>query len=95
LRHFSKRVILYVTVEKCIQDKENAVRDFGSGWGGLKEYAIKVGVANVDDTDDAVAAKVKAVIQGTMPEGEQEPEESEGGGLLSKAADALGLGENG
>lgn len=44
------------------------MREFGSGWSGLKEYAVKVGVATVDDTDDIVAAKVKAVIQGTLPE---------------------------
>ena len=46
------------------------MKDFGNGWSGVKDYAIKVGVATVDDTDDAVAAKVKAVIQGTLPEEE-------------------------
>ena len=67
------------------------MRDFGSGWSGLKEYAVKAGLATVDDTDDAVAAKIKAVIQGTLPEEEPEeaaPEE----GLLAKAAQAVGLG---
>jgi hypothetical protein len=44
------------------------MRDFGSGWGGLKDYAVKVGVATADDGDDAVAAKIQAVIQGTLPE---------------------------
>jgi len=47
------------------------MRDFGSGWTGLKEYAIKVGVCAVDDTDDAAASKIKLVVQGTLPE---EPE---------------------
>jgi len=56
------------------------VRDFGSGWDGLKEYAVKVGVATVDDGDDAVAAKVKAVIQGTLPEEAETPEAVEDDG---------------
>ena len=71
------------------------MRDFGNGWSGLKDYAVKVGVALVDDTDDAVAAKVKAVIQGTLPEEESESTESTGGGLMDKAKEALGLGEDG
>lgn len=65
------------------------MRDFGNGWTGLRDYAIAAGVATVDDTDDAVAAKVKAVIQGTLPEEEVETESE---GLLSKVADTLGLG---
>lgn len=44
------------------------MRDFGSGWTGLKEYAIKAGVARVDDTDDAAAMKIQLLIQGTQPE---------------------------
>ena len=52
------------------------MKDFGTGWSGLKDYAVKVGVATVDDTDDAVAALIKAVIQGTLPE-EADPEVSE------------------
>ena len=60
------------------------MRDFGSGWSGLKDYAVKVGVATVDDTDDVVAAKVKAVIQGTLPE-EEKPT------LTEKIASAVGL----
>lgn len=47
------------------------MRDFGSGWDGLKEYAIKVGVCTVDDTDDAAASKIKLVVQGTLPEQEE------------------------
>ena len=47
------------------------MRDFGNGWSGLKDFAISRGVATVDDTDDAVAAKCIAVIQGTLPEEEQ------------------------
>ncbi len=62
------------------------MRDFGSGWSGLKEYAIKVGVATVDDGDDSVAAKIKAVIQGTLPP------EDDSETLLDKVADTLGLG---
>lgn len=65
------------------------MRDFGNGWNGLKEYAIAAGVATVDDTDDAVAAKIKAVIQGTLPE----DDEAEEAPSVSEAADALGLGE--
>ncbi len=65
------------------------MRDFGSGWSGLKEYAIKVGVATVDDGDDSVAAKIKSVIQGTLPEVEETPESES---LLDKVADTLGLG---
>ena len=68
------------------------MRDFGNGWGGLRDYAVSVGVATVDDGDDAVAAKIKAVIQGTLPEQESESTDSTGGGLMAKAADALGLG---
>jgi hypothetical protein len=48
------------------------MRDFGNGWSGLRDYAKKCGVANADDVDDVVAAKVKAVIQGTLPERELE-----------------------
>ncbi len=55
------------------------MKDFGSGWSGLKAYAVKVGVATVDDTDDAVAALIKAVIQGTLPE-EEAPEVSDESG---------------
>ena len=44
------------------------MKDFQNGWSGLKEYAIKVGVATVDDGDDGVASKIKAVLQGTLPE---------------------------
>ncbi len=46
------------------------MRDFESGWSGLKEHAIKVGVATADDNDDAVAVKIKAAIQGTSEEEE-------------------------
>ncbi len=48
--------------------REAIMRDFGSGWSGLKEFAMSRGVAAQDDTDDIVAAKIKAVIQGTLPE---------------------------
>ena len=68
------------------------MRDFGSGWSGLKEYAIKVGVATVDDGDDSVAAKIKSVIQGTLPEVEEAPAAEESESLLDKVADTLGLG---
>ena len=50
--------------------RETVMRDFGTGWSGLKEFACSRGVATVDDTDDIVAAKIKAVIQGTLPEEE-------------------------
>lgn len=53
------------------------MREFDNGWSGLKEYAIKVGVATVDDGDDAVASKIKAVLQGTLPE-EEETEDGSG-----------------
>ena len=46
------------------------MKDFQSGWSGLKDYAVSCGVATVDDGDDAVAAKIRAVIQGTLPEAE-------------------------
>lgn len=69
------------------------MRDFGSGWGGLKDYAVKTGVATVDDGDDAVAAKIKAVIQGTLPEEEQAEEVAPT--LSEKIASAVGLGEDG
>ncbi len=72
------------------------MRDFGSGWSGLKEYAISVGVATVDDTDDSVAAKIKAVIQGTKPEPPKPaaptPPVVEEPSLLDKAKEAVGLG---
>lgn len=61
------------------------MRDFGNGWSGLREYAIAAGVATVDDTDDAVAAKCKAVIQSTLPEAEEPT-------LTEKIASAVGLG---
>lgn len=67
------------------------MKDFQNGWSGLKEYAIKVGVATVDDGDDAVAAKVKAVIQGTLPEEEVATEGSEA--LVGEVAATLGLEE--
>lgn len=66
------------------------MRDFGSGWGGLKDYAVKVGVATSDDTDDAVSAKIKAVIQGTLPETGEEDKT-----LTEKIASAVGLGDDG
>jgi len=44
------------------------MREFDNGWSGLKDYAVSVGVAIIDDGDDVVAAKIKAVIQGTLPE---------------------------
>ena len=69
------------------------MKDFQNGWSGLKEYAIKAGVATVDDGDDSVAAKIKAVIQGTLPEDEAtEPVEETSESLLGKVADTLGLG---
>ena len=46
------------------------MRDFSSGWSGLKEFAISRGVAAADDGDDVIASKIKAVIQGTLPEDE-------------------------
>ncbi|MCZ6775243.1 MAG: hypothetical protein O7D34_02160 [Ignavibacteria bacterium] len=49
------------------------MKDFGSGWSGLRDFAVSRGVATVDDNDDAVAAKIKKVIQGTLPEEEVEP----------------------
>ena len=61
------------------------MRDFGSGWSGLKDYAVKVGVATVDDTDDMVAAKIKGVLQGTLPEAE-EPS------VVDRVVSAIGLG---
>ncbi len=71
------------------------MKDFQNGWSGLKEYAIKVGVATVDDGDDGVAAKIKAVLQGTLPEEAtaegEEPLASEA--LVSGVAETLGLGE--
>lgn len=54
------------------------MKDFGSGWSGLRDFAVKTGVATVDDNDDAVAAKIKAVIQGTLPEESEVEEEGEG-----------------
>jgi len=66
------------------------MKDFQNGWSGLKEYAIKVGVATVDDGDDGVASKIKAVLQGTLPE-EDAAEGSEA--LVSGVAETLGLGE--
>lgn len=48
------------------------MRDFANGWSGLKEYALKVGVITADDGDDAAAAKIKNVIQGTLPETESD-----------------------
>ena len=69
------------------------MRDYGNGWAGLKDYAVKVGVANAGDTDDAIAAKVKAVIQGTLPEAEEpEAKEPEAPSLMERAASAVGLG---
>ena len=61
--------------------RNEMARDFANGWSGLKEYAVKVGLAEADDGDDVVAAKIKAVIQGTLPEedSEEEAEETEGG----------------
>ena len=71
------------------------MKDFQNGWSGLKEYAIKTGVATVDDGDDGVAAKIKAVLQGTLPEEAVEvPGVAEGSdALVSQVSDTLGLGE--
>ena len=66
------------------------MKDFQNGWSGLKDYAIKVGVATVDDGDDGVAAKIKAVLQGTLPEEEAEVKSET---LASRVAETFGLGE--
>jgi len=58
------------------------MRDFVGGWNGLKEFAIECGVATVDDTEDAVAEKIKAVIKEAV-EGIDE-EEGFGGDLTSE-----------
>lgn len=52
------------------------MKDFQNGWSGLKDYAVSCGVAEEGDGDDAVAAKIKAVIQGTLPESEEVEEKA-------------------
>ena len=44
------------------------MKDFQGGWPGLKAHAIAQGVATVDDTDDGVCEKIKAVIGGAEVE---------------------------
>lgn len=76
MRRTRASAILYATVDNYI--RETDMRDFGNGWSGLKEFAVSRGVASVDDNDDVVAEKIKSVIQGTLPE-----EEEEGGEVSS------------
>lgn len=47
---------------------EQDMKTFENGWPGLRKYAVEAGVATVDDGDDAVAAKIRAVLEGTAPE---------------------------
>lgn len=78
-------------------------KDFQNGWSGLKEYAAKCGVINVDDNDDVAAAKIRAIIRDTLPESEVEAYEPKGdddadteetgGGLMDKAKEFLGGSE--
>ena len=65
------------------------MRDFQGGWSGLKDYAVECGVVTVDDSDDAVAAKIRAVIQGTLPEEDvaEVAGDGSGGPEPGKAAD--------
>lgn len=71
------------------------MRDFGNGWSGLKDYAVKVGFATVDDSDDVVASKIKSLIQATGPE-EDDRKEPDGDNptLGEKIASAVGMGGN-